>query len=191
MARHSNLSAVDLQIAGRVRSLRAARGWSLTVLATRSGVSKAMISRVERGSSSPTAAILGRLAAGLAVTLSDLLVGSSSQAPPVRRRAAQPIWHDREQRYTRRQVAPPDAATRTELVEVELAAGAKVSYPAWTDAPYAQRLWLLRGGLRIEYGTDIFELKSGDSLDMGVDRKVVFVAHAKNGAQYLLVIAKP
>lgn len=181
---------MDLQIAGRVRSLRAARGWSLTALATRSGVSKAMISRVERGTSSPTASTLGRLAAGLAVTLSDLLVGASSQAAPVRRRAAQPIWHDRARRYVRRQVAPPDVATGTELVEVELAAGAKVSYPAWSDAPYAQRLLLLRGGLHVEYGRDIFELKSGDSLDLAVDRKVVFVAHSKSGAQYLLVIAK-
>src|SRR5262249_16948127 len=59
---------VNRRIAGRVRDLRAARGLTLDALAERSGVSRSMISLIERGESSPTAALLERLAAGLNVS---------------------------------------------------------------------------------------------------------------------------
>src|SRR5207245_9689579 len=62
-------SATDLnaRIAERVRELRAQRGLSLDALARKSGVSRSMISLIERGESSPTAVVLERLAAGLVV----------------------------------------------------------------------------------------------------------------------------
>ena len=57
----------------RVRALREAMGLSLRDLAERSGVSAPMLSQVERGETSPTLAIAGRIAAGLDLTLSQLL----------------------------------------------------------------------------------------------------------------------
>ena len=63
-------SAPDLnqRIAGRVRELRARQGLSLDALAGKSGVSRSMISLVERGESSPTAVVLDKLAAALGVS---------------------------------------------------------------------------------------------------------------------------
>ncbi|MFS2051678.1 helix-turn-helix domain-containing protein, partial [Variovorax sp. CT11-76] len=58
---------IDALIAHRLLALRQTQGLSLSELAERSGVSKAMISKVERAQSSPTAVLLGRLAAGLGV----------------------------------------------------------------------------------------------------------------------------
>src|SRR5689334_15443696 len=91
---------VDLshRIAARVRELRAARSLSLEGLASRSGVSRSMISLVERGESSPTAVVLERLATGLGVTLASLFdppteVGATP-ADPVARRQDQPEWRD-------------------------------------------------------------------------------------------------
>src|ERR671919_2226969 len=57
----------------RVRSLRDAMNLSLRDLAERSGVSAPMLSQVERGETSPTLAIAARIAAGLELTLSQLL----------------------------------------------------------------------------------------------------------------------
>ena len=65
-------SDLHQRIAGRVRGLRAARRLSLDALAAKSGVSRSMISLVERGESSPTAVVLEKLAAGLGATLSSL-----------------------------------------------------------------------------------------------------------------------
>ena len=60
------------RMADRVRELRAARGLSLDALADRSGVSRSMISLVERGESSPTAVVIEKLAAGLGVTMASM-----------------------------------------------------------------------------------------------------------------------
>ena len=56
------------RIADRVRELRAAQGQSLDALAAACGVSRSMISLIERGETSPTAVVLEKLAAGLGVT---------------------------------------------------------------------------------------------------------------------------
>src|SRR5215470_15210010 len=57
----------------RVRALREAMGLSLRDLADRCGVSAPMLSQVERGETSPTLAIAAKIAAGLELTLSQLL----------------------------------------------------------------------------------------------------------------------
>src|SRR6202012_444032 len=60
----------------RLRAERRARGWSMDRLAGASGVSRAMISKVERGESSPTAVLLGKLSAALELSVSELLTGA-------------------------------------------------------------------------------------------------------------------
>src|SRR3954452_25355620 len=57
----------------RIKALREAMGLSLRDLAERSGVSAPMLSQVERGETSPTLAVAARIAAGLELTLSQLL----------------------------------------------------------------------------------------------------------------------
>ena len=54
-------ATLDQRIAERVRGLRAMQGLSLDALAHKSGVSRSMISLVERGESSPTAVVLEKL----------------------------------------------------------------------------------------------------------------------------------
>ncbi|KPC50636.1 helix-turn-helix domain-containing protein [Amantichitinum ursilacus] len=176
--------SIDAIIAARVLHLRHQRGLSLAELAERADVSKSMISKVERGESSPTAAVLGRLAAGLGVPLSQLI--GDEMEPPQRltARARQDVWQDPATGYIRRQVSP--ARDGVELVEVELPAGAQISYPRWNTAPYRQYLWLVSGALRVEYGDEHFELNAGDCLDFGVDRNVMFAA--RDGCRYLLVM---
>src|SRR6516165_4406091 len=67
------IDSIDARIGARIRIERENRGWSLTDLAQRSGVSRAMINKVERGEASPTASLLGRLAGAIGLTLSMLL----------------------------------------------------------------------------------------------------------------------
>src|SRR4051812_33400160 len=92
------VSDLDRRIAGRVRELRATRGLSLDALAGASGVSRSMISLVERGESSPTAVVLEKLAGGLGVTLASLFDGPAdagrAAGGPVARRDDQPQWLD-------------------------------------------------------------------------------------------------
>ena len=90
--------ALDGQIATRLLTERASRGWSLEQLAERSGVSRAMISKVERGESSPTAAVLGRLSAAFGLTLSQLLARAEQGTARLLNREAEqqrPLGRDR------------------------------------------------------------------------------------------------
>src|SRR4029077_11853422 len=78
-------SNLNQRIAERVRELRAAHGLSLDTLATRSGVSRSMISLIERGESSPTAVVLEKLAAALGVMLASLFDAPASAPAALRR----------------------------------------------------------------------------------------------------------
>jgi transcriptional regulator with XRE-family HTH domain len=60
-------------VGSRIRALREGMDLSLRDLAARSGVSAPMLSQVERGETSPTLAVAGRIAGGLELTLSQLL----------------------------------------------------------------------------------------------------------------------
>src|SRR4051794_24112649 len=62
-----------IHIGPRVRALREAMDLSLRDLAERSGVSAPMLSQVERGETSPTLQVAGRIAHGLELRLSQLL----------------------------------------------------------------------------------------------------------------------
>src|SRR5205809_1623829 len=100
-------SDLNQRIAERVRELRAAHGLSLDALAERSGVSRSMISLIERGESSPTAVVLEKLATGLGVPLASLFDAPAATADPVSRRKDQVEWRDPASGYVRRNVSPP------------------------------------------------------------------------------------
>src|SRR5262252_11029837 len=107
------VAAPDLnqRIAERVRELRARQGLSLEALASKSGVSRSMISVIERGESSPTAVVLEKLATGLGVTMPALFEAPAAAARtpsgPLARRDDHPQWRDPASGYLRPNVSPP------------------------------------------------------------------------------------
>src|SRR3984885_691245 len=110
------------QIARRLRIERDARGWSQADLARRSGVSRATISKIERGDVSPPAVILVRLASPFELTLAGLLLRAEGEGERLSRQADQPVWRDPGTGYLRRQVfSRPDHPL--ELVRGEMPAG--------------------------------------------------------------------
>src|SRR5579862_2399320 len=93
-------------LAERLRHERETRHWTLADLAARSGVSRAMVSKIERGEASPTAALLGRLSAAFGLTLSQLFARMEEPPDPdagrVARAAGQLAWRDPETGFLRR-----------------------------------------------------------------------------------------
>jgi transcriptional regulator with XRE-family HTH domain len=177
------------RIARRLRDEREGRAWSLGELATRSGVSKAMISKIERGEASPTAAILGRLSGAFQLTLATLLARAESDDGRLVRAADQARWRDPETRYLRRQVFAR-ARSPLELVEVELPAGAVVSFPKSSYAFIRQLVWVTRGRLVIQEGAVRHELATGDCLEFGAPAKSSFRNDTKTSCRYVVVLAK-
>jgi transcriptional regulator with XRE-family HTH domain len=153
-------------IASAVTSTRLARDLSASALAKRSGVSRAMIGKIERGEAQPTAALLGRIAAALGMTLSELITLAERDNRRVARFADQPTWIDPATGYRRRAVSP-SAGGLLELVEVDLPAGAEVSFPAESYAMTQHQIWVLDGRLNFHEGDTVHELATGDCLELG------------------------
>ena len=167
---------------------RTQRNWSLAELAERSGVSKAMISKIEREDVSPTAAILGRLSAAFEMTLAALLLRAEG-GDRLSRAADQPLWRDPATGYVRKQVfSRPDHPV--ELVEVELPPGQKVSFPAWSYAHIRQIVWVRRGRLTLSEGHDRHELKPGDCLGFGPPSPVTFANETDAPCSYVVALAR-
>jgi len=140
---------LDSRLGARIRLERERRGWSLTELAQRSGVSRAMINKVERGDASPTASLLGRLSGAFGLTLSILLARTETgRAGRLVRAKDQLRWIDPRTGYVRRQIAPgPGSDLPLEIVRVELPAGASVTFPASAYAFIRELVWVLEGCL--------------------------------------------
>jgi transcriptional regulator with XRE-family HTH domain len=185
---------VNQRLAGRVRGLRAARRLSLDGLAAKSGVSRSMISLVERGESSPTAVVLEKLAAGLDVTLASLFDTPEDAAPvpsgPVARRADQPEWRDPASGYVRRNVSPPGIAQPMQIVEVRFPAGARVAFErGGRDVRVYQQVWMIEGTLEVRVGSAGHRLREGDCLAMQLDAPILFHNPTRKPARYAVVIA--
>ena len=185
---------VNQRIAARVRALRAAQGLSLDVLEARSGVSRSMISLIERGKSSPTAAVLEKLAGGLGVTLASLFdapaAASAAASGPVARRADQPVWKDPASGYIRRNVSPPGMPQPMQIVEVKFPAGRRVSFEKVArDMRVYEQIWMLEGTMDITVGEERHRLRAGDCLAMQIDRPTMFHNPTRKPARYAVVVA--
>lgn len=184
-------TTLDARLAARLRQLRTERGLTLDGLAERSGVSRSMISLVERGESSPTAAVLDRLAAGLDVTIAALFAEvESADAAPLARRVDQPVWRDPGTGYVRRNLSPPGFPSPLELVEVVLLPAARVAYDTPGRAvPVHQQVYVLEGELAMTVGADRHDLAAGDCLAMRLDHPVAFHNPSDQPARYIVALA--
>jgi transcriptional regulator with XRE-family HTH domain/mannose-6-phosphate isomerase-like protein (cupin superfamily) len=188
-------SRLNERIAERVRELRAAQGLSLDALAGKSGVSRSMISLIERGETSPTAVVLDRLAAGLSVTLASLFDAPATEnrppSGPVARRADQPQWQDPASGYLRRNVSPPGMPQPMQIVEVHFPPGGRVAFETGVrDVLVHQQVWVLEGAIDVTLGAQRHRLRKGDCLAMQLDGPTMFHNPARKPARYAVVTAR-
>ncbi len=164
MDKTSNSQIVDSDIARSLLKHRKARNLTLTELAKRSGVSQAMISKVERGASSPSATILSRLASAMNITLSKLFAElESHQNSLVRFADQQQHWIDEQTGITRWSLSPAGACP--ELIKVEIPAMGQLTIPASANEHLSgQTLWMLSGSLDFRVNDRTHHLQAGDCL---------------------------
>lgn len=183
-------SELDGRIGARVKGLRAASGLSMEGLAGRSGVSKSMISLIERGETSATAVVLEKLAAGLGVGLPKLFEEEEVPSSPLARKAEQTCWRDPGTGYVRRHVSPPGVSQPMTVAEVELPAGARVEFEnARRDAVVHQQVWVLEGTIEVTFGEETHRLGDSDCLAMRLEGPTVYHNPTKRPARYAVIVA--
>ena len=189
----SNISdELDLRLGARIRREREIRGWSLSDLAARSGVSRAMINAVERAQSSPTASLLGRLSGAFGLTLSTLLARSEGfPGGRVYRAGDQSQWRDPETGYLRRQICPaPGSDLPLEIVRVELPAGASVRFPMSAYTFIRQIVWVLAGRLTFVEGDVAHDLGPNDCLELGAPADSTFRNATDESCAYIVAVLR-
>lgn len=177
---------MNQRISARIRLERESRGWSLSELADRAGVSRAMIHKIERGDSSPTATLLARLSGAFGISMSTLIARAEMQEGKLLRLANQPVWRDPQTHYLRRHVSPRTDLP-IDLVQVELPAGSDVPMPASSYALARQLIWLQSGELVFQEGDTRHEMQAGDCLELGPPNDCRFINETKEPCVYLVV----
>jgi transcriptional regulator with XRE-family HTH domain len=185
----TNVNDLETRLAERLKLEREARRWSIGELAERSGVSKAMISKMERSEVSPTAALLGRISAAYGLTLSTLLSRAEHRSQMLSLAASQEEWVDPATGFRRVAVSPPHAPI-IEIVRGKLPAGAKIDYPAGSYTFIEQQILVLSGVLSFADGAKCYELRPGDCLALGSPTDRAFENRGKKACEYLVVIAR-
>ena len=174
----------------RIRALRDAMSLSLRSLADRSGVSAQMLSQVERGETSPTLVVAAKIAAGLELTLSQLLRLDEGQHVAVSRAA--------ERRSSRRgghiieELTPPLPGQRADVSLHVLDPGATTggaADPPMHEPGSRETAVVLAGELALVLEGTRTELQEGDSVTFDADLPHHFENEGNEPTRFIAVIA--
>jgi transcriptional regulator with XRE-family HTH domain len=187
---------INTRIAARLRQRRDELGLTIAQLADRSGVSRGMISKIEREECSPTATVLNKLAIGLNMLLptffgpTDLPEPRLHQRNPVASRKAQVEWRDPGSGYRRRTLTPATAKQSLQLSEIHFPGGARVTFEnAGGTALVQQQIWMMEGQMELQIGDELCQLGAGDCIAMTLDCPITFRNPGAKAAHYLVAIA--
>ena len=181
--------AISQHLGTRVKTMRGARGWSLEALAAASGVSRSMLSQIEREQANPTLAVTLRIARAFGLTLGELLElpGAASAVTVIR--ADDHAYHYRSDKDCRiRTLSPLNLEKDVEFYEIRLQPGGALrSSPHFEGT--REFLTLQKGRLRIESAADAEEVETGDSASYRADVPHALINIGKTEAVvYLIVI---
>ena len=181
--------ALNENLGKRVKKLRGDRGWSLEDLATASGVSRSMLSEIEREKANPTLTVTFRIARAFGLTLQELIESAEASASKIQVIRAS----DRAQVYRSdkqceiRTLSPINLEKDVEFYEVSLRPGGALRSQAHFEGT-REFLTVEEGGVRIESDQDKDDLTKGDSGTYRADVPHAIVNTGKANALVFLVV---
>lgn len=172
-----------------MQRLRLARGLTLEDLSRIAGVSKSMLSQIEREKANPTIAITWRLSNALGVAIGELLTAETREVEPIRVLEAHetPTLPGMHAGYVLRILGPMDLAGKYEWYELTLAPGGELASQAH-DPGTGEHLTVLHGALEVEVGTLKKKIKIGATARYLADQNHVIRNVGKTEAKALLVV---
>jgi transcriptional regulator with XRE-family HTH domain len=177
------------RVGERLAALRQQEGLSLDVLSRKAGVSKSMLSQIERGQANPTVAVVWRLANALGVGVGDLLGDPRAGAPGLTTVPAHatPALKSPDGLCELRILGPIELAGQFEWYELHMqAGGALESEPH--EPGSREHLSVLSGALEVEAGAETSRVKAGETARYAVDRRHAIRNRGKAAATALLVV---
>jgi transcriptional regulator with XRE-family HTH domain len=176
-------------LAARVRGLRSRRRWTLSALAGRSGVSRSMLSQIERASGDVTLAVMRRLADAFGVGVQEL-VGGGSAAPSIEvlgPESGEGVWTSGPG-IRSRLLSPARFAHSLNVQLLVLEPG--VQFAGQYEANTWQIVCVRDGALSMTTGSEGCELRGGDSAYARGGQPWAFSAGPKGASLYVAVVFK-
>ena len=180
-------SEIHDRLAASLREARKTRGLSLDAVAKLSGVSRSMVSQIERGESSPTVATLWNLTQALQVDFAGLLEGRPSPGIEVVRAEAAPIIAGRGHGLIIRILSPAEAVGEHEVYDLSFGAGGGLVSDSHSPG-CRESLTVISGHLRVVSGEEESRLGPGDTARYPADRH--HEIHAVDGSARAILIVQ-
>lgn len=181
-------SSIAERLARRLKETRKSKGLSLEATSKLSGVSRSMLSQIERGESSPTVATLWSLTRALQVDFAGLLDEGNTEGTikEIMRANRTPTIDFQGEGCKIRILSPPDQAGTLEVYEVEFSDNG-----ALNSAPHrkgcVEHLTVLEGELSVVADEEQAEVKQGDTIRYAADRKHAILAKGTAAKAILIV----
>jgi transcriptional regulator with XRE-family HTH domain len=184
----TGLDPVTAALCNQVRQQRQKLGWTLEKMSAVCGVSRSMLSEIERGQSNPTLAVAYRIARALGISLGDLVAGPETGSSIDVILATDKTYHFRSDNLcTIRTLSPLRLEKDVEFYELTLRPGAALrSAPHYAGT--REFLTVESGALRITSGKDQVNLGQGDSAHYPADVEHVIENLGENDAIAFLVV---
>jgi transcriptional regulator with XRE-family HTH domain len=173
----------------RVRELRRGRGLTLDGLAEISGVSRAMISKLERGEKNPTLVVAAKLAGGLGVTLSRLAGMEEHREVIIVPRERRMVMRDPETGFERQLLSPNFVGRGVEFIRNEIPEGSTSGELPPHRKGVGEQIVVERGTLKAILAGEEHLLREGDALYFEADVPHRFDNAGKQECSYYLVIS--
>jgi transcriptional regulator with XRE-family HTH domain len=171
-----------------LKSLRREADLSLQALAEKAGVSKSMISKIERDEVQPTLDVAARLAKALGKTLSAMLHAPQTTQVVFLPAAKQATWID-PQGIKRQNISPVFEGLKTEWLLVEFPVNtASQQCVALNTQGIEKYILVVSGTLEVKIEQQVFQLKKGDSLYFDASCTHEFYNAGNEKAIYYIVI---
>ena len=175
-------------LASELRHQRRRQNFSLEQLAALSGVSRSMISKIERGEAVPSTVVLSRLAEALDVTFAKLMLPAAERKILVIPAAVQPILQDQASGFQRRCLSPVLPGRGIDWVLNTLPPGGATGEFTAHRRGVEEYIYVARGRLQARIGERVMTLSEGDSLFFEADLPHGFSNPDNAVCEYFLVI---
>jgi transcriptional regulator with XRE-family HTH domain len=172
----------------RVRALRREGGWTLEMLAERSGVSRAMISKLERGEKNPTLVVAAKVAEGLGMNLSQLIGVEEKRKVVVVPRERRMTMRDPETGFERQLLSPSLSGRGVEFMRNVVPENSTSGELPPHRRGVEEYVVVERGRLRAVLGGDEYVLEEGDAAYFEADVAQRFDNAGEGECSYYLVI---
>lgn len=184
------VGAVTSAVAGQVRELRAARGWSFEELAGRSGVSKGMLVQIEAARTNPSIGTLCRVADAFGVSIAQLLEPAERSSVRISATTEAPVLWRGARGGTARLLNGPGGPELVELWEWRLEPGEAHHSP---DHPRGTReiLHVLDGALTVTVAGTEHAVPAGHTIEFPADREHGYRTAGEEPVRLMMVVVTP